>query len=126
MRTYITGSGRGNSGYDLLEETHLYEVANKGKTGESYLPLCSRGFNRYFGSGFSIFRGNVGSIGVCQVCEGRAQKQKAGLGWKRSRRTKKKIADKAFGSSPLLPGLPFVPDPKYFPKSQWELVDSND
>lgn len=118
-KIYITGLGRANNNYDLLDETHLYEVTDD----DGYYPLCSRGFNRDYGLGFSIFRGNVGDIGVCQVCEGRGAKQRPGLRWKRSRKTKKAIerAIKQSKYSPLLPGLPLIPDSKYFPVEQSEV-----
>jgi hypothetical protein len=115
MTTYITGLGRANEGYGLLEETHLYEVKNiNGK--RDYLPLCKRGFNRDYGTGFSIFRGNSGDLGCCQVCNERARKGKPGLGAKLSRKLKKKIKKllQRGRYTPLLPGLPLIPDPKYF------------
>jgi hypothetical protein len=83
---YITGSGRGNSGYELQEETHVYEVR-----GDSYLPLCKRGFNRDFGDGISIFRGSLHGENHCRVCIARQEAGLPGLGWKRPRKLKKKI-----------------------------------
>lgn len=111
VRIYITGLGRANNDYGLLDETHVYEIVDG-----SYRPLCKRGFNRDFGYGFSIFRGNVGELGVCEVCARREASGKPGLGWKRSRRLKKRIRKldlKAY--SPLLPGLPLKPDLNLFP-----------
>jgi hypothetical protein len=112
---YIAGLGRANQDYGLLEETHLYEVKNiDGETG--YFPLCKRGFNRDYGTGFSIFRGNSGDLGCCQVCNERARKGRPGLKLNPSRKVKKKIKKllQQRKYTPLIPGLPLIPDPKYF------------
>jgi hypothetical protein len=123
---YITGLGRGNNDYGLLNETHLYAIEKTPK-GEAYKPMCSRGFNRWYGTNFSIWRGNSSAIGCCQVCEGRAAKGLKGLGWKLPRKTKKRIAaaEKRDRHSPLFPWLPLMPDPKYFPEDQWDLTDED-
>ena len=65
----ITGLGRCPEDYDIPEETHLYT----GDFGQVGWPMCPRGWNRDHGTGFSIFRNNIGDGGVCPECERRAR-----------------------------------------------------
>lgn len=101
-RQYITGSGRGNSDYDLLDETHLYE----GDFGEPGRPLCDRGWNRDWGTAYSIFRGCVGDLGVCSVCKKRAEQGLAGVD--ANRISEDEDVD-TMPYYPLKPGLPLYP-----------------
>jgi hypothetical protein len=72
---YITGMFRGDNGENMV--THLY----KGSFNNMGLPMCSRGWQRkcYDEDGnledweYSIFRNNVSSKGICQVCLRRAE-----------------------------------------------------
>lgn len=59
---YIDGADRN----DQHLVSHIYAT----KTGpmDPFAPMCVRGWNRSDGTGFSIFRGNVGGAGTCQVC----------------------------------------------------------
>ena len=99
---YITGMGRGNSDYGLQEETHLYQgtFANPG------LPMCKRGWNRDYGTGYSIWRNNSGDGGVCPVCEQRAARGLPGVGCRYPRKLKKLIKKERIPYTPLRPGLP--------------------
>jgi len=69
---YITGLGRD---YPHPKIAHLYEgpIENPGN------PMCRRGWNRDEGQSYSIWRNNIGSHGVCQVCVRRAQKGLKGV-----------------------------------------------
>lgn len=52
------------------EETrvsHLYE----GDYADPGWPMCARGWNRGYGTDYSIWRGQMG-LGICKVCHRRA------------------------------------------------------
>lgn len=70
---YITGMGR-NPGEENLA-THLYE----GTFNNPGLPMCKWGWNRSDGKRYSIFRNNVGNIGICKICLRRALAGKRGV-----------------------------------------------
>lgn len=76
---YITGQDRN----DMNLVTHIY----KGTFSEPGLPMCVRGWNRSSGDGYSIFRGNVGNVGICRICTRRMLAGKDGVP-SRSRKTK--------------------------------------
>jgi hypothetical protein len=61
-RSFIVGQDRNEPGW----VAHIYEVI-----GDRYVPMCLRGWNRNDGYGISIFRGNSGEAGVCEVCKRR-------------------------------------------------------
>jgi len=71
---YVTGVFRGDNGKNMV--THLY----RGNMADPGFPMCSRGWQRkwYDENGnledyeYSIFRNNVSSSGICQVCLKRA------------------------------------------------------
>jgi len=71
---YITGVFRGDNGQNMV--THLY----RGNMSDPGFPMCSRGWQRkwYDENGkledyeYSIFRNNISSPGICQVCLKRA------------------------------------------------------
>jgi|GEM_PF-2162546 len=67
---YILGLGRSNGDYGLADETHVYEEVSPGTPGR---PMCYRGWNRDFGTSYSIFRGSVGDIGICPICLARIE-----------------------------------------------------
>ncbi len=74
------------TGHDRNEDnvvTHIY----KGNFSDPGLPMCVRGWNRSSGEGYSIFRGNVGNVGLCKVCVRRTLAGKDGV---QSRRRKTK------------------------------------
>lgn len=48
---------------------HLY----KGTFNDPGDPMCSRGWNRDDGASYSIWRGQVGEVGICLVCRRRAK-----------------------------------------------------
>ncbi len=125
-RTYIIGQGRGNEGYDLCEETHIYE----GTFQKPGYPLCLRGWNRDYGTAYSIFRGVEGKLGVCKVCEARAAKNLPGIGKKLSRKAKKRLRKRIdayrvnpFTYTPLRPGLALNPPVECFDKPEPEEED---
>ena len=60
---YIMGLDRS---YPYRPLAHLY----KGDMADPGLPMCRYGWNRE--DGYSIWRGNAGSKGVCRVCLRRA------------------------------------------------------
>lgn len=64
MIKYIEAIGR-NEG-EQKQHSHLYEE----REGD-YFPLCTYGYNRSDGLGFSIFRGHRGARGLCKTCEKR-------------------------------------------------------
>ena len=76
---YILGQDRN----DMNLVTHIY----KGDFNDPGLPMCVRGWNRSDGEGYSIFRGNVGDVGVCRVCVRRMLQGKDGV-LSRKRKTK--------------------------------------
>lgn len=115
-KEYIEGRGRGNECYDLPDETHLY----KGSYANPGLPMCVRGWNRDWGTSYSIFRGCVGKLGVCQVCERRAEKGLPGIDSKYPRKLKKHLKKtRRYNSripySPLRPGIPLAITRETFP-----------
>ncbi len=63
---YISGLGRD---YPHPKLAHLY----KGTFGDPGLPMCRRGWNRDDGESYSIWRGNIGTNGICKVCMRRAR-----------------------------------------------------
>lgn len=69
---YIMGLGRD---YPHPKLSHLY----KGDFSDPGLPMCRRGWNRDNGQSYSIWRGNVGSHGVCLICLKRARAGKDGV-----------------------------------------------
>lgn len=76
---YILGQDRNDS--DVV--THIY----KGNFNDPGLPMCVRGWNRESGERYSIFRGNVGDVGVCKICKRRMLAGKEGVP-SRKRKTK--------------------------------------
>lgn len=64
---YIEGLDRN----DQHLVAHLYACPPK-KLYDPFAPMCARGWNRSDGESFSIFRGDVGAAGICQVCQRRA------------------------------------------------------
>jgi hypothetical protein len=76
---YILGQDR-NTG---MVVTHIY----KGDFGDPGLPMCVRGWNRSGGGSYSIFRGNVGQVGICRICEKQMLAGKDGVP-SRKRKTK--------------------------------------
>ncbi len=106
---YTLGTGRANEDYGLPEETHIYYGA---KAYAPERPMCERGWNRDYGTGFSIWRQGAynPSFGVmvmlgkspCSECQ---------------RRTIEGLdpippyqGDCPTSYSPLMPGLPLDPD----------------
>ena len=69
---YILGLGRD---YPHPPLAHLY----KGTFGEPGLPMCARGWNRDGGTSYSIWRGNVGTKGICKTCLRRAREGRDGV-----------------------------------------------
>lgn len=69
---YITGLVRD---FPYARISHLY----KGTFAESGNPMCKRGWNRVDGEGYSIWRGNVGTVGICKICMRRALKGLDGI-----------------------------------------------
>jgi hypothetical protein len=63
---YIVGLVRD---YPTARIAHLYkgDFANPGG------PMCKKGWNRNEGAGYSIWRGNEGTRGVCATCLKRAR-----------------------------------------------------
>lgn len=76
---YILGQDRN----DMNLVTHIY----KGDFSDPGNPMCVRGWNRSGGERYSIFRGNVGDIGICRVCKRRMFQGKDGVP-SRPRKTK--------------------------------------
>lgn len=109
-KDYIAGQGRFNRDYGLEDETHLYE----GSFGNIGKPMCTRGWNRSCGQGISIWRGNIGELGICEVCLKRAAKGLNGIDCKYPRKLKKRIKFLK-NYSPLRPGLPLIPPCEAFP-----------
>lgn len=69
-REYVFGIRR----YPLGKRHHLYEGTHR-SPGR---PLCKYGYTDGYKYGsYSIFRGNRGELGLCKLCEKRAEK---GLG----------------------------------------------
>jgi hypothetical protein len=70
--TYIRGLGRD---YPVPKRSHLY-FGNFDYVGD---PLCCYGWNRADdegdGSGYSIWRGNTGKLGICKICLRRAKRE---------------------------------------------------
>ena len=62
---YIMGLGRDVPHPRLA---HLY----KGTNAEPGLPMCRHGWNRDGGESYSIWRGNIGTHGICAICYQRA------------------------------------------------------
>ena len=69
---YILGLGRD---YPKPRLAHLYhgDFQNPGN------PMCRRGWNRDGGTGYSIWRGNYGTHGVCAICLRRARAGAGGV-----------------------------------------------
>ena len=57
------------------KKTHLY----KGTFSDPGLPMCSYGWNRDYGFGYSIWQGNIGRKGICKLCLARANKGLPGV-----------------------------------------------
>lgn len=74
---YISGADRSPESERLV--THLY----KGTFAKPGLPMCSRGWNRFNGTEYSIWRNMVSTKGICKVCLRRALQGRPG---KRARR----------------------------------------
>jgi hypothetical protein len=98
---YIAEQGRGNEGYCLADETHLY----KGTFSAPGLPMCQRGWNRHFGTSYSIWRNNISESGICPVCLDRAQRGLGGVDCHYPRKLKKLINRDRVPYTPLKPGL---------------------
>jgi hypothetical protein len=89
-KEYVTGVFRGDGGSNMV--THLYE----GTFSEPGNPMCSRGWQRkwYDENGkledweYSIFRNNISSAGICQVCMKRAIKGLSSISKPKSRKKK--------------------------------------
>jgi len=75
---YDTNRYRPGLGRDIPypKKSHLYEVGNGIMDFKG--PMCKRGFNREDNS-YSIFRNNVGVLGICKICISRAKKNLKGL-----------------------------------------------
>jgi len=71
IKGYIEGLDR--------NDQHLVAHLYKGTMSNPGLPMCGRGWNRSDGSGYSIFRGNVGKAGICKICIRRALAGKDGV-----------------------------------------------
>lgn len=69
---YILGLGRDVPHPPLA---HLY----KGTFAEPGLPMCPHGWNRDNGQSYSIWRGNVGTKGICKTCLRRAREGRDGI-----------------------------------------------
>ena len=69
---YIQGLERT---YPHPKISHLY----KGDFKDPGNPMCRRGWNRDEGTGYSIWRGNMGENGICKVCLRRAREGKEGV-----------------------------------------------
>ena len=69
---YIAGLGRD---YPHPLKSHLYH----GDFQDPGLPMCKRGWNRDNGQSYSIWRGNIGEAGICQICLNRAKKGLSGI-----------------------------------------------
>jgi hypothetical protein len=69
---YILGLGRD---YPHPPISHLYE----GTFSEPGYPMCRHGWNRDNGQTASIWRGNMGKYGVCEICLRRARKGLKGV-----------------------------------------------
>lgn len=70
---YIAGLSRRR--VPLAKTSHLY----KGTFADPGQPMCKRGYED--DGGFSIFRGNIGSNGICKVCLRRARAGLAPAPW---------------------------------------------
>lgn len=70
---YISGQSRDH--HDDHKVTHLY----KGTFSEPGWPMCKRGWNRFNGEEYSIWRNNISNGGICQICLKRAIKGKDGV-----------------------------------------------
>jgi hypothetical protein len=68
-KEYVYAIGR-NPGEEKLK-AHLY----LGAFGKIKGPMCRYGWNREDGHGFSIARFNLGEIGICAICQRRAEKK---------------------------------------------------
>ena len=66
-RQYVTGLDR--------NDQHLVAHLYRGTFNNVGDPMCLRGWNRSDGEGWSIFRNNVGSAGICKVCLRRAHQK---------------------------------------------------
>ena len=64
---YILGLGRDVPHPPI---SHLYQ----GTLNDPGKPMCKRGWNRDDGESYSIWRGNMGRLGVCEICLRRARK----------------------------------------------------
>lgn len=67
-RLYVTGLDR--------NDQHLVAHLYRGSFNNVGSPMCVRGWNRCDGEGFSIFRNNVGSAGICKICLRRAREKR--------------------------------------------------
>ena len=66
-RGYVVGLVRDPMPWNR-KVAHLY----KGTFQDPGMPMCARGWNRDDGTGYSIWRNQVGDAGICQVCQRRA------------------------------------------------------
>lgn len=71
-RIYITGLNRAVSN---PQRAHLYD----GSFGDPGKGMCRHAWNRDEGSGYSIFRGNLGPKGICKTCVRRAERGEDGV-----------------------------------------------
>ena len=62
MDGYIIGLDRSYNS-DKIVVSHIY----KGTFDEPEKPMCKKGWNRNNGTGFSIWRNNLG-LGICKTC----------------------------------------------------------
>ena len=67
---YISGQSRDHKHDNRV--THLY----KGTFGDPGWPMCKRGWNRDNGTAYSIWRNNIGPVGLCSICVRRAIENK--------------------------------------------------
>jgi hypothetical protein len=73
-KKYRPGLGRS---VPYPRRAHLYEI---GEDSMDFLdPMCRYGWNRDGGESYSIWRGNVGSDGICKLCIKRASKGLHGI-----------------------------------------------
>jgi hypothetical protein len=75
---YVVGLGRDPKEPPIA---HLY----KGTFNNPGLPMCRFGWNRDEGFAYSIWRGNAGKEGICDVCLRRARAGKKGVQPKKRR-----------------------------------------
>lgn len=69
---YVVGLGRK---IPHPRVSHLY----KGAPRDPGLPMCRHGWNTGLGTSYSIWRGNYGRDGICEICMDRAKRGLPGV-----------------------------------------------